>query len=162
VLDGRRQLGRVVQLGLVGEVDVGRRWEDDGLDEAVEHKRAVYEQAETASCIRLYGNRSTSHPRPSDTIQMPRVRHVSIVERVVALTRDVTLRPKKLNAPMLIAIASEAHITGGLLMIWCQPRGTSKYDDFLWNARWRKGMAAAVVRPPNVPSRATAASGSIE
>ena len=38
-----------------------------------------------------------SQPRNSDTIQMKRVRQVSIVERAVALTVRVTERPKKLK-----------------------------------------------------------------
>lgn len=38
-----------------------------------------------------------SQPRPRDTIQMNRVRQVSMVEREVALTERVTDRPKKLK-----------------------------------------------------------------
>ena len=51
---------------------------------------------------------------------------MSIVLRVVALTRLVTLRPKKLNAPMLSMMAKHDHRTVGVEMIWCQPRGMSK------------------------------------
>jgi hypothetical protein len=40
---------------------------------------------------------NVSQPRPRDTIQMKRVRHVSIVERAVAETDRVTESPKKLN-----------------------------------------------------------------
>lgn len=38
-----------------------------------------------------------SQPRPSETIQMKSVLHVSMVERDVAETVRVTERPKKLN-----------------------------------------------------------------
>lgn len=40
---------------------------------------------------------NVSHPSPSDTIQMNSVRHVSIVDRDVALTFRVTDSPKKLK-----------------------------------------------------------------
>lgn len=40
---------------------------------------------------------NVSHRSPSETIQMKSVRHVSMVERDVALTVRVTERPKKLK-----------------------------------------------------------------
>ena len=42
----------------------------------------------------IWRNLKVSQPSPSETIQMNRVRHVSIVEREVALTLRVTDRPK--------------------------------------------------------------------
>lgn len=40
---------------------------------------------------------NVSQPRPRETIQMNSVRHVSIVDRDVALTLLVTDKPKKLK-----------------------------------------------------------------
>lgn len=45
----------------------------------------------------IWRDLNVSQPRPKDTIQIKRVRQVSIVERDVALTLRVTERPKKLN-----------------------------------------------------------------
>jgi hypothetical protein len=58
-----------------------------------------------------------SHPTAKLTTQMPSVRHVSIVLRVVALTLRVTLSPKKLKAPMEKQMARESHITLGVEVI---------------------------------------------
>jgi hypothetical protein len=46
---------------------------------------------------RTWSHLNVSHPRPSETIQIPRVRQVSIVLRAVADRRRVTLMPKKLK-----------------------------------------------------------------
>lgn len=45
----------------------------------------------------IWSHLNVSQPRPSETIQMKRVRQVSIVDREVALTVLVTERPKKLK-----------------------------------------------------------------
>jgi hypothetical protein len=49
--------------------------------------------AKPSTCSHL----NVSQPRPRETIQMKRVRQVSMVERDVAETVRVTLRPKKLK-----------------------------------------------------------------
>jgi len=41
-----------------------------------------------------------SHPNPSETIQINKVLHVSMIEREVADMLRVTLRPKKLKPPI--------------------------------------------------------------
>jgi len=69
---------------------------------------------------------SFSHPRPKLTIHIPNVRQVSIVLLVVALTRLVTLNPKKLKAPIENMMAKHDPSTVGVDMIWCHPRGISK------------------------------------
>lgn len=45
----------------------------------------------------IWSHLKVSHPRPKETIQMKSVRHVSMVDREVALTLRVTDKPKKLN-----------------------------------------------------------------
>ena len=47
---------------------------------------------------------NVSQPNPNDTIQMNRVRQVSIVERDVADTVRVTERPKKLKPLFELAV----------------------------------------------------------
>ena len=47
-----------------------------------------------------------SHPRKSDTIQMKRVLHVSMVDLAVALTVRVTDNPKKLKPLRKISIST--------------------------------------------------------
>ncbi len=79
-----------------------------------------------ATCSKENGKTSFSHPSPRLTTQMPSVRQVSIVLRVVALTREVTLSPKKLKAPMENMMAKQDPRTVGVEMICLQPRGMSK------------------------------------
>jgi hypothetical protein len=50
--------------------------------------------ANPATCNNEIGHTNLSHPSPRLTIQIPSVRQVSIVLRVVADTRLVTLKPK--------------------------------------------------------------------
>lgn len=45
----------------------------------------------------IWSHLNVSQPSPSETIQMNRVRHVSMVDLDVALTDRVTERPKKLK-----------------------------------------------------------------
>lgn len=52
--------------------------------------------AKPATCSHL----KLSHPSPSETIQINRVLHVSMIEREVAEMLLVTLRPKKLKPPI--------------------------------------------------------------
>ena len=63
------------------------------------------------------GKTSFSHPVARLTIQIPSVLHVSMRLLAVALTRAVTLRPKKLKEPILIMIAIQVQNTRGVWMI---------------------------------------------
>lgn len=67
--------------------------------------------ANPANCGTDPGQTTLSHPSAKLPIQIPSVRHVSIVLLAVALTRLVTDSPKKLNPAMENMIKKEARRT---------------------------------------------------
>lgn len=64
-----------------------------GFTTPLNRKVKYTSSAKPTTCSHL----KVSQRRPSETIQMKSVRHVSMVERDVALTVRVTERPKKLK-----------------------------------------------------------------
>lgn len=72
----------------------------------------------------------------------------------------MTLRPKKLNAPIENMMAKQDPKTVGVEIICRHPRGISKYGEVLWKKKCRNGIAARVVIIPKNPSSETAARGS--
>lgn len=71
----------------------GSRNLNGGCTMPLNRKVKYTNSANPTTCSHL----NVSQPRPSETIQMNSVRHVSMVEREVALTLRVTESPKKLN-----------------------------------------------------------------
>jgi len=66
------------------------------------------------TCKNETGIKNFSHPNPKLTIQIASVLQVSAKDRAVALTRRVTLNPKKLKKEMLVAIAMLETKTAGV------------------------------------------------
>ena len=136
----------------------------DGLTAqmATRDRNRTYTRSEKPrTCSTEMGHRSRSQPRKRETIQIERVRHVSVSERAVAETCRVTLSPKKLKSEMLMAIAMPDHSTEGVSTIWCQPRGRSKNEDRSPN-RAITGIKIKMVKAPNRPSKPTATRGATE
>lgn len=71
-------------------------------------------KANPATCSHL----KVSQPRPRDTIQMNRVRQVSMMDLEVAEILLVTERPKKLKPPMENMIAMLVKAIARLVNIW--------------------------------------------
>src|SRR5947209_7394217 len=71
-----------------------------GLTRSLNMKVPYTSSANPTTCNHL----KLSQPRPSDTIQINNVRHVSMIDLEVAEMLRVTDSPKKLNPPMEIMI----------------------------------------------------------
>jgi len=63
-------------------------------------RRMYINSPKLATCNLEYHQSRTSRPSPRLIIQIVIVLHVSVILRVVADTRRVTLRPKKLKKPI--------------------------------------------------------------
>lgn len=107
-------------------------------------------------CSEPLSGLKTSHPRNKDMIQMPKVRHVSIVLRAVALIARVTARPHPLKREIERAIATDVQMIVGDETIWWKPVGMSKYpprpEGVEPMKRCRKGMEKRTVKKPQRPS----------
>lgn len=65
----------------------------------------------------------------------------------------MTLSPKKLNNEILIAMAIPDQNTGGVLIVWCHPRGRSKKGVIVeMDGSDRMGNRSRIEIAPNNPS----------
>jgi len=98
-------------------------------------RRMYINSPKLATCNIEYSQSRASQPSPRLIIQIVIVLHVTVILRVVANTRRVTLRPKKLKEPMENATATDEPRTRRLEMVWCHPQGRPKNGERTASAR---------------------------